>query len=101
MPLSGIWQISYSFTSTVWPVESESNGGLYGGRNEAYIDINDRHKMETINVQYSDASSTVTSTGSRGITVEASAGDSIKITTSYVTGELISIVFCIDFISTM
>ena len=90
VPVSGLWKMTFSLESLVHS----------GFGNDAYLYINGEQLVETQHYTYSE-SGEVTSTGSRVVTKEASAGDQIEIRTTRMDGTLYRILYCAEFIPKM
>ena len=90
VPVSGLWKTTFSLESLVHS----------GFGNDAYLYINGEQLVETQHYTYSE-SGEVTSTGSRVVTKEASAGDQIEIRTTRMDGTLYRILYCAEFIPKM
>ena len=90
MPVSGAWKLSYSMESRL--DSGEQNGCSFY--------INGQWREMTHYLTRSETGR-VSSTGGRVLTLEVSAGDKIELRATSVTGYLIHIMYCVEYIPRM
>ena len=90
MPVSGAWRLSYSMRSQVYS----------GEHNICYLYINGEELTESDHHTYIQPGS-VSYTGGRVVTLEASAGDKIEIRTYRMDDWYHNILYCAEYIPKM
>ena len=90
-PRAGVYLITFSYVGQNDPEEET----------RAYLYTNGQRLDETFHyTYYSGGSGRVESTGGRSVYQKLEAGDILTLQTSYVTGNMGNIMFCVQFINT-
>ena len=85
--MSGAWRVTFS----LWSLTHS------GQSNTAWLHLNGQALEETYHRTYSSTGS-VYATGGREVTLEASAGETLELRATYMSGFYFQIIYCAEYI---